>query len=453
MQLKGLFLAITAPVLLAIACVCPSAQASEVEARAQCGSDGHCVSMNPAQVLQLAASRQDAGDVTTASVLFEALVRNRDADISTEAQFRLGLLFQSQGRFGEAAEQFRKLLVARPKATRIRLELARSLAAMGKSSAAQSELRRASAGGLPDEVARVVQGFALALRSARSTGASLQISFAPDTNANSATKGNAAIPGIGPVTLSDDATAKPSFGLTLAGEVFWRRRLGAKINTLVKAQATGNFYTDKRFNDASLTLAAGPEVLFTRTALRPSVVASRRWYGGQPYARSLGLSIDGQRSLNRTNQLQFNLSALHTDVRRNQAMNGWLYSAVLRFDSALTPTATIRIATGLARGTATDRAFSYVAPTGSLIVSKDLHAMTVFGRVDYTATIGDAPFAFVGRRRNDRLTIAEAGITCNTIRFHGFSPYLRFVHSQNRSPVFFYNFKRTRLEFTLAKDL
>lgn len=453
MQLIGLFLRTGALVLFAVACASPSARASDVEARPQCGPDGHCVSLSPAQVLQLAANREETGDITTARVLLKALATNPDAEVSTEAQFRLGLLLQSQGRFAEAAEQFRKILADRPDATRIRLELARCLAAMGKSSAAQSELRRASSGGLPDEVARVVQSFALALRSARSTGASLQISFAPDTNANSATKGSAAIPGLGPVTLSDDAIARSSFGLALSGEAFWRRHVGTKVNALVKAQASGNLYTDKRFNDVSVAVAAGPELLFTRSALRPSVVASRRWYGGQPYARSLGLSVDAQRFLDRKSQLQLNLGALHTDVLRNPGMNGWLFSALLRLDRALTPTTTIRFSSGVARGTARDRAFSYVAPSGSLIISKDLRAVTVFGRFDYTATIGDAPFALVGRRRNDRLAIEEAGIACNAIRFHGFSPYLRLIHSQNQSPVFFYSFKRTRIELTFARDL
>ena len=69
-----------------------------------------------------------------------------------------------------AIEWLKALLDEKPSAGRPRLELARLLAAQGDEAGARRELRRAGAAGLPDDVARVVDRFATALRSVRPIG-------------------------------------------------------------------------------------------------------------------------------------------------------------------------------------------------------------------------------------------------------------------------------------------
>src|SRR5690606_8418728 len=96
--------------------------------------------------------------------------RDPNLDIRSEARFRLGMMLADQKRHADAALAFRAILDEQPGAARVRLELARVLAAMGDEGRARQQIRQAQASGLPPEVAQVVDRFAAALRSNRRFG-------------------------------------------------------------------------------------------------------------------------------------------------------------------------------------------------------------------------------------------------------------------------------------------
>jgi len=111
------------------------------------------------QVFDLATKAQNANDTATAITLYRALEHDPDVDVRCEARFRHGQLLESQKLYADAAVLFRAVLDEKPDATRVRLELAKVLALSGRENAARRELRAAQAGGLPPDVARLVNQF------------------------------------------------------------------------------------------------------------------------------------------------------------------------------------------------------------------------------------------------------------------------------------------------------
>jgi len=166
--------------------------------------------LSAVDLFALADRARAAGKVAEAIVLYDALARDPNAEIRAEARFRKGMALADAKRWREAALAFRGLLDEQPGATRVRLELARVLAALGDESAARREVRQAQAAGLPDDVALTVDQFARALRSPKTLGGSIEVALAPDSNINRATAARTLDTVIAPLTLSRDARARDS---------------------------------------------------------------------------------------------------------------------------------------------------------------------------------------------------------------------------------------------------
>ena len=411
-----------------------------------------CVRLGPAQLFDLAERFAHAGRVEDAKLVLRKLAENRDASVRAEAYYRLGNLLGSSGDLTGAASAYRTLLGENPRATPVRLELARVLMDMGEEDAARGQLRRASSAGLPPEVARVVDRFQLALRSRRRLGGSIQIALAPDTNINSATNQEVVDVGSVPIALSKDAQARSGVGLALPVSGFWRPALDANTNMLITVNGNADLYRASRFNDISLSVAAGPELLRGRARYRLSAVAGRRWFGGRRYSASYGGTANWLRQIDRVSQVQVDFTVLRTDYRLNPAMDGPGISAVLRYERALSPRLFGRVMVRIDRQGARDPAFRTTSPGVELLLSRDFGAQTLFGRVGYTRTAGDAPFTLPPARRRDDTTDLEAGLILHRLAYRGFAPVLDVRRTVNRSPVFFYDFRRTRVEVGFSKE-
>ncbi|WP_162895863.1 hypothetical protein [Novosphingobium sp. THN1] len=117
----------------------------------------------------MADSARDAGDYVTAETAYRALAGNPDIELRSEARFRLAMMLADQmKRTRDAAVELRRILDEKPDAARVRLELARMDAMMGRLGAAEREMRAAQASGqLPADVERAVRFYAAALAAAK----------------------------------------------------------------------------------------------------------------------------------------------------------------------------------------------------------------------------------------------------------------------------------------------
>jgi hypothetical protein len=109
-----------------------------------------------AQLFHLADIALAEGDQTTALRAYNALMSDPSADIQLEARFRLAMLESKKGNLTRAALLLRQVVDRRPSATRARLELAGLLDRMGDKDGAWRQVRAIHAGGLPPNVARLI---------------------------------------------------------------------------------------------------------------------------------------------------------------------------------------------------------------------------------------------------------------------------------------------------------
>ncbi len=142
----------------------------------------HSITTDAPGLLAIGQRLETKGDQQRAAILYNSLLRDPDPFIRNEARFRLAKLAIGRKAWDEAAVLLRRLLDERPDASAVRVVLAQVLIEVGDEPSARRELRAAQAGGLPRDVARMVDRFSEALRVRKPFGASFEIALAPDTN-------------------------------------------------------------------------------------------------------------------------------------------------------------------------------------------------------------------------------------------------------------------------------
>jgi tetratricopeptide (TPR) repeat protein len=208
------------------------------------------VQLTPVQLFSFADAARDNKDYATAEAAYRALVGNTDADIRAEARFRLAMMLAYQcKRPTEAAQLLRQILDEKPKVARVRLELARIDAMLGRVSAAGRELRAAQAAGLPPEVERAVRFYAQALDVRRPVGGSVEVTLAPDSNINRATAAPTLATVLGNFALSNDAKASSGLGAAVRGQGFVRVPTVKGVDLLARVSGSANIYRASEFDD------------------------------------------------------------------------------------------------------------------------------------------------------------------------------------------------------------
>jgi outer membrane protein len=385
------------------------------------------------------AARADPADAET---MYRALAKDPDGEVRAEARFRLAQLLERLGRHREAASEYRALLDEKPDAARVRLELARLLAQLGDEGAARRELRQAQATGLPPQVAQLVDQFAVALRSRKPLGASLELALVPDSNVNRATDAATLDTVLAPLQLSRDAREQSGIGARIGGQFFARMPLAANLALVPRLSAQGEFYRQGRFDDVSASALVGLEWRLGRDRLRPSIGGTQRWYGGHPYARTATAAIDWQHPLGRRAQLTTGATLAATRYRDNPLQDGLLFNGTLAYERAFTARAGASVTLAGTRQTADDR--GYATASGGI----NLLGWHEFGRTTLYATAGlrrleaDARLLLFPDRRRDWNHSLALGATFRRLQVQGFAPIVRLEWERNRSTVGIYDYTR-----------
>jgi outer membrane protein len=396
--------------------------------------------LDVAQMFELAAARQVANEAETAVVLYQALEANPDPEIRAEARFRHGQLLETQHRYKDAALLYRAILDEKPDAQRVRLELAKVYALMGDMPGARRALRQAQAGGLPPEVAQVVDQYAAALRSFKPVSMSLEVSLAPSTNVNRATSAKTLDTIIAPFDLSDDARAKSGLGFRIGGQVFARVPLKPKLQLTARISGQSNLYRDSQFDDAVTAAQIGAELQLGKVQLRPQIGRSYRWYGHSLYATTNSVSINFSRPIGRRAQLEVQGGAGWADYRTNDLQDGQIYDASISYERALTQRSGGSFTLSGQRQVAADRGYSTTSGGANLVVWREMGKATVFANAGLYRLEGDARLFLFPDRRKEWLGRAGIGATFRQIKIAGFSPVVRLNYERNQSTVGIYDY-------------
>lgn len=433
---------------LLTACAAPAL----AEAPACDRADGCASGLTAPDVFALAERYADARRFADAEALLRGLIRDPDPQYRAEARFRLSILREAQGDRNGAIEWLKALLDEQPNSARPRLELARLLAAEGDEAGARRELRRAGAAGLPDDVARVVDRFATALRSVRPLGGTIEIAIAPDSNINRATTQERVDTVVAPLTLSRDARATSGIGVSFSGQGFARADLAAGLTLLSRASARADLYGKSRFNDVVATLASGPEFRIGGARLRPAAIAQRRWFGGDLYSKSYGGSLNLLKPLSRVSQVEAEATVLASNYPRVWVQDGTLFDLNIAYDRAFSPRFSIRVG---ARATRQDAREDYLSTKSGgidLLASRAFGKQLAYVQLSGFRLVADEGDPLFGVTRRDRRVDLTGGVVLRRFTWQGLAPLVRVTHTRSDSSIPIYDFKRTRFEFALSRE-
>lgn len=412
------------------------------------GGDAAPLQLTAGELFQFADAARDAADFATAESAYRALATNPDIELRTEARFRLALMLADRmGRPRDAAIELRRILDEKPGAARVRLELARMDALLGRLGAAEREFRAAQASGqLPPDVERAVRFYASALAAAKPVGGSLELALAPDSNINRATRADTLGTVIGDFTLNDDARARSGLGLSARAQGYARLALGSKARLLARVSGSGDFYRTGQFDDYALALQLGPEFQSGADRITFAAGPSWRWYGQQPFSAGWGGSAVWQHPLGKRTQMRAEAALSRLDNRRNDLQDSTIYAGTLGLDHAFSA----RFGGGLqlraSRTAARDPGWSDWTGGASGYLFRELGRTTLVVDGGYARLTADERlFLYPRKRVDDRFNIGLSA-TFRAIQWKGLAPFVRLRAERNRSTVGIFDFSRRAAE-------
>jgi tetratricopeptide (TPR) repeat protein len=406
--------------------------------------------LSAAEVFAAADALVAQGRLADAEILLTGLTHDPSLDYRSEARFRLGRLRAAQSDLAGAIRWYRALLDEKPDAAAVRLELARTYALANDEEAARRELRRVGAAGLPEDVARVVDQFALALRSRRLLGGSIEVDLAPDSNINRASSSGQIDTVLGPLTPDADARATSGVGLTLRAQGFWRSGNGP-TSMLARLTGQGDLYRKSRFDDVALSAAIGPELRRGDARWRPALLYVRRWFGGHPYSQAMGGTLNWLRVLTPASQIEVEATSAYT-YYRFRVQDGMLYDLNVNYDRALSERFSVRASARATRADARDPGYATWSGTLGGLAARRLGRQTGFVQASATRLAADNRLNLFPQTRQDWRLDMVAGLLLDQWRFADLSPVLRLRYSVARSTVDLYRFRQLRLEFGLSRE-
>lgn len=410
------------------------------------------VQVRTEQVFALASAAQERGDLRVAEAAYDALARDPDRNVRSEALFRHAKLMRKDGRLERAATLLRKLLDQQPGALAARLELARMLDLLGDKDAAWRMMRSAQTDGLPLAVARIVDRYSEALRNARPLGASIEIAIAPDSNISRSTRSDTLGTILGDFEIDEDSKAKSGLGLALRGQVYRRFGLSnGRASILARASGFADLYKQSDFNDVAINLAAGPEVFVGRSRLQLELGTTQRWLGQKPSLRAARIKGTWTLALDRRSQFRLAASASLHDYHENDLQDGKRLLADISYERALTQDMGLALTLGLDRDLTRDRAYSTRSWRTGVTFWRDVGRMTLTAGAEFGRLRADDRLALLPEERNDRYYRMNFGSTFRQLTFAGFAPVTRLVIERNESTIAFHDYRKTRMEFGLVR--
>lgn len=401
------------------------------------------VQMTPLQLFGFADSARDRKDYLTAEAGYRALAGNSNADIRAEARFRLAMMLAYQcNRPTEAARLLRQILDEKPKVARVRLELARIDAMLGRIGAAGRELRAAQAAGLPPEVERMVRFYAQALDVRRPLGGSLEVTLAPDSNINRATAASSLATVLGNFSLSKDAKASSGVGAAVRGQAFARMRATEGVDVLARVSGSANVYRVSDFDDMIIAPQIGPELTLGKGKLNLAAGAAWRWYGAVPYSFAWVGSANWQQPLGKKGQLRTDAAFSAVTNRRNALETGNVWSLGVGVDRAFSARFGGGIQGTALRQTARDRAYATGGGGINGYLFREIGKTTMTVNAAYNHLEADARMALFNNRRIDNTFILGSSATLRQIHVGSIAPVVRFRYERNASTVQIYDYRR-----------
>lgn len=378
-----------------------------------------------------------------------------------ETRFLTGFVAEETGDYGRAEAMFRAILVDDPSQTRVRLELGRTLLAMGHTQSADHQLRLAAeAKDLPPEIERTIRSVRNIIRTKRQWSVNVDFGIAPDTNINNATGANTIdvflpySPDPLAVSLNSDAKARSGVGVT--GSIDGGLRLPIAKNTLmlVDFNAFATEYKHKEYDDLAMELAAGPEFrLSQKLRVRAEGVVAQRDFGNRVVSRQVGIKPGLEYAIDDKQQLAVQVDVRHTDAIFDNNYSGWQTAINATYERVIGHTLIASASAYIHRDSLVAAAYSSTELGGVLGIGGELPKGFNFGvSAGASHATYDAPIAlFSPDPRRDWRYNFNVTLGNRAIRVWGFSPSVSFSYGRDDASIAYYATERKRFRFVLAR--
>ncbi|WP_431470227.1 surface lipoprotein assembly modifier [Sphingosinithalassobacter sp. LHW66-3] len=456
----------------ALLLVAPLAAALPAQAQAQAQSHGQaqsqalidrcvastCVArLTPAQLLAEAQRLVLAGRTEEARPMLQALAHV--PALRLETRFLTGIAASAAGDHAAAAEHYSAILADDPSQTRVRLELARAMLAMGKTASADRQFRIAAQDqDLPPDVARTIRAVRDVIRQQRGWRFDVDFALVPDSNINNATDaerinilfGDTPIP----LTLDDEARARSGTGQSAVVSAGLRLPVAEGTLMLVDLDSSGTNFSGESYDDYLVQLAAGPEFrLSSAASVSVQAVGAQRWYGGDLVSRQAGVKTGFQARLSDREQIGLQLDARHTEARFDDAYSGWQIGAYATYERAVARAIVVSGGVfgrrdSLGAETYSSTELGVIAGVGGELAHGISFGLSgTVSRAEY-----DAPMAFFSPDpREDWRYTARATLGNRKIRLLGFSPQLSASYTRTDSSLPYFANDRLRFRIGVAR--
>jgi tetratricopeptide (TPR) repeat protein len=400
--------------------------------------------------LDAAALLMQAGRIADAKKVLLALEATKPDD--SQALFLLGLIAVQEKDYPTAVRRFRRILVKEPGVARVRLELARAFFLERDWDNAEREFRLARAARLPPGAIANIDSYLYAIRQSRRWTFNLSLAVAPDTDVNAGPAiSQIDIFGL-PFQLSDQARRHSGVGAAVGLGGAWSAPIGRRWRMAMGAQFDGRVYPDKAYDDLSLSVFAGPELLLRRWDLGVRATGFRRWYGGQDYNQGAGGQITATYYLTGRSGLTGSAGAQAIKFPQLSEQNGTAVSGSFGGFYAPSPQSLAHATLAVTRQSARTSAYAYTAGQFILGYDRDLPGGVSFSLgPSLTVTRYDAPLAAFGRIRSDRQLTMQVAVLNRRIDVAEFTPRLIYTYTRNDSDIPLYAFDRHLVEIGVTR--
>ena len=460
----------------------------------------------PHEALELLRPLAEAAPDDTDAWFFRGMAAATAANMPPEAPGAPPDAAAREALRDEAIAAYRHILDTRPGLAGARLELARVLFERGRCLAEPDDLmahligddcdaaayhyRLALAGDLPEDIVEAVSRFLAVIRARKRFSGSFSFAIAPDTNINSANTART-LPekvrfggGTGSDwILSEETQATSGIGAVVSAFGEYTHPLTFRVfdDSFTRLRAGGGVYrreyARRRFDDMSVFLHAGPQLLFPRGLVALLAKGDQRWYRGEPISRAFGLRLEGALGLGERLWARPSVEWMERRYRNSNTSDGPRLDLDLELSYSLTPAISVGARGGWARNRTQGAGYRTRTARAGAFASADLPPL--FGLAgfeigayqDFFFTRYDEPGSrlvqiylsggdcTIDERFNiehcetqrDRFSISRIAASNDRLEMFGFIPAVSVVHERRSSNVELFEYNRTRAELTIRR--
>ena len=411
------------------------------------------------------------GRFEEAIVLLRPLLEQESIEPNTLFLYGLASLEASQrpGRpeeeretlLNEAIAAFHTMLVQRPEAVRVRLELARAFYLKGEDSLARQHFEIVLAGGVPEAVVANVNVFLDEIRGRGRWSFNAGFAIAPDTNIGAGSEERTIyIPVFGqPLPFQRDAEELTSsgVGLVLWGGGEYQYPLSDETRLRAGANVWRRDHSGSQFDDTSVAAHLGPRLLIDpQSEASVLLTAGQRWAGTVKDHHSLGGRLEVGHRVSRSVTVNGRVSLEDRHYRTRTGLDGVAGDISLGGSWVVLPTVRLDFSAGYGRDRPErqrDRNERYRVGAGVSVALPD--GFTVSGGGDYRWTNfepGWFPNVPDNGAREDETWSVRASVFNRGFTLMGFSPELGVVHEVRDTNAQLYDYERTSGELRFVRQ-